>query len=162
MLARLARRSFSLVELVVTCSVIAILCGCASIAATQALAVFSDDASDRAIEREAMEVVAWIKTHLHRARALRSDVKLFVTKERYTREISFEDFPGGKKDYYEPSNEFIAFRAPGAFFIYSYRHQTMTPSLRLSIHKKTNNGFKYAGLDIVVSGYGLVTLTKVR
>jgi hypothetical protein len=132
-----------------------------NIAATSAIAVFSDEASDRAIEREAMEVTAWIKSHLHRARTLRTNARFFVTGTHFTREISFEDWPLGEKDFYKPSNEFIGFGASGdPDSIYNYLHQTMTPSFKLSIRKKTNNGSEYAHWYILISGRGYVTLNK--
>jgi hypothetical protein len=161
-----ARKAFTLAELAVTCSLMAILCGCINLAASSVIAGFSDQTSDRAVEREAREAVAWIKSHLHRARMLRGDITLFVPGDGIC--ASYIRFSGPGKESYHLHGESIGFKVPYRseggytinFFVYSYIHQTMTPAFRLGIWRKTEGGYVPVGLNIYATGRGYVYLKK--
>ncbi|MDR1019536.1 MAG: hypothetical protein LBL73_02160 [Synergistaceae bacterium] len=155
----LARRSFTLVELAVTCSVVAILCGCINLAASPVIAVFLDESRERAVEREVRETASWIKSYLHRARALRRDMRIYVPAVPATPVIYFE----GKNDVterYALYGESIGFRASSAYFAYNHLHQTMTPAFQLRILKVTDSGYEMTDWVVKVSGRGHVTPEK--
>jgi type II secretory pathway pseudopilin PulG len=160
------RKAFSLVELVVTCSIIAILCGCMNLTAASVIARFSDQSSERAVEHEARQAAAWIKSHIHRARMLRCNLTLFIPGGEHAEMIRFDD-RGEADRFYFLYGESIGFRAPIGYsglqtnyFAYMYIYQTMSPALNISILKKTKGGYLPTGWKIYVSGRGYVTLRR--
>ncbi|MDR0649471.1 MAG: hypothetical protein LBF92_09080 [Synergistaceae bacterium] len=158
----LAKRSFTLAELVVTCSVVALLCGCVTLAASPVIAVFLDESRERAVEREVLEAVSWIKGHLHAARALRRDVtlKMYANVEPT---LSFRCYGDYKDD--EMYSELIGFQASSSSmwakrFTYSHQFQTMSPAIEIRIYKLTDHGYKITDWVVKISGRGLVTPEK--
>jgi Tfp pilus assembly protein FimT len=160
----LGRRSFTLVELAVTCSIIAILCGCIGLAASPVIAGFLDESGERAVEREVLDAVSWIKSHFHRARALRRDVVLQIPAQFITPIIFFKD-DHDSIDNYSLSGELIGFNvistsAQRVYFVYSHQHLTVTPSVRIRIYKLTAGGYKKTDWIIKVSGRGYVSTER--
>ena len=161
-----ARRAFTLAELVAACAILAILCGCLNLSASSVIARLSGQSSDARVEREVRETAAWIKSHLHRARMLRRDIKLFVPGWLYTDKIRFSDSSDGDECYYL-HGEFIVYKAPTSGsgiqinkFVYSYANHTMTPACTLPIFKKTKDGYQMTSWKISISGRGYVTVRQ--
>jgi hypothetical protein len=168
-LSHAGRRAFTLAEVVVTCMLLMCLIGYAFPVAQSASERLFNPYSDYNVEREVKEAARWISGQLHKSRALRENITLIVNVGEASPIIRVSRESSPPMVYESWTGNIIAFKvsksssAPSAFsYAYNFQHQTMTPALRLDVYRRNSagSGYKYSGIDMIISGYGRVRFEK--
>jgi hypothetical protein len=157
------RRAFTTAEIVVTCVLLMCLMGYAFPVAQSVSERLFNPYSDYNVEREIKEAAEWVSGQLHKSRALRENITILVNAGEASPSIKISRSSSPIIESWTGNS--IAFKVsssssfPSAFsYTYNFQHQTLTPALRLDVYRKDSAGSGYgnSGVDIVVSGHGLV------
>jgi hypothetical protein len=157
------RRAFTTAEIVVTCVLLMCLMGCAFPVAQSALERLSNPYSDYNVEREIKEATRWVSGQLYKSRALRENITILVNAGEASPSIKISRSSSSVIESWTGNS--IAFKVsssssfPSAYaYTYNFQHQTLTPALRLDVYRQRSagSGYNNSGVDIVISGFGLV------
>lgn len=156
----MTERGFSLVEILVALTILAILGGCVFISAGKLLRRYADPLSPERIEGEVARTVAWIDDLFDRARLSERNFSLIVSP------ITPSDFFVVVWQNSEGSEEWrsdnIGLRvyssssSPSGIFRYNWRTQTLTPALTLRVFQQKNHRYIGTKWFIIISAYGMV------
>ncbi|MDR1509341.1 MAG: type II secretion system GspH family protein [Synergistaceae bacterium] len=150
------RRSFTLIEVLVTVAVLsAILSGCL-VSGISLIKRFSDGRSDLVVNGEVEDAAAWLESIIRRALLRRADFTLMVSSGSAEPWLKVLWKQSGEREEWNAKN--IAFksgRIDSISYSYSNRFQTLTPALTMSVCYGDGSGERTRWL-ISISAYGFV------
>lgn len=164
-------RAFSLVELVVVLTILAVFAGGALLNLGPSAARWADPSSEMSVEREVRATAAWIQRTIARAILDRRDFALRV--ERNSSRIDeitliWQDQDGdpirrrSRAALYAIQQQ-DGSSAPQGTYRYSWRFQTMTPALTLRAFARDDDGStRLTKWGISISGYGYVRVFEAK
>jgi prepilin-type N-terminal cleavage/methylation domain-containing protein len=153
---RAKNRSFTLIEVIVSLSIMAILLSCTFVPETRIMRRFSDSRSDFSVSGEVDKTVDWIESIIRKALELHSDFKIMAANSGASQWIKVTWEMTGEEERWE--SERIAFRIDqigSNTSSYSHRFQTLTPAMTLEVYYGDEKS-EFTGWLISVSGYGFV------
>jgi hypothetical protein len=162
-LRRIARSGFSLVELVIVCSVIAIGWGSFSLIGGVQVERYSNPHSDYNIDREIDLTVSWLDSVMRRSMNLAEDFEIRTSSSR-SNSIRITWLTGSKNEIWNSNH--IYFQSQNVAselatcFKFSHSFQTVSPAFTLAVYIKEGDKFAYTGRRIVVSVHGLISVRR--
>jgi prepilin-type N-terminal cleavage/methylation domain-containing protein len=152
------RRSFTLIEIVVTVAVLSIILSGCLVSGISLIRRFSDGRSDFVVAGEVEDAAAWLESVIRRALLRRADFTLMVSSGRAEPWLKILWKQSGEREEWNAEN--IAFksgRIDSVSYSYSSRFQTLTPALTMSVCYGDGGGER-TGWLISVSAYGFVNI----
>ena len=163
-IAIVRHRAFSLVEILITLTVLAILCGCVFVTGGDLMRRFADPHSDERIKDEVSQAVVWIDDLIYRATISEKNFEIAVSRiapsSRFV--VTWQDVD--HQEEWSSENIGVQVHSAGkpasSIFRYDWRTQTLTPALTLRVFKQKDLHFTGTKWFIIVSAYGLVRATE--
>ncbi|MDR3165617.1 MAG: type II secretion system GspH family protein [Synergistaceae bacterium] len=151
------KNAFSIVELMTVIALFAFILSATLVTGTSMIKRHADKRSDFRVESEVEEAAAWLRSVITRALWNKSDFTLMVSADGAESSMNVKWGTSGEREYWNAEN--IAFKtagnATGVSSNYSYRYQTLTPAISITVYYKDDRRTR-AGWTISASGYGFV------
>lgn len=161
--AKAAKRralGLTLIELLITCFVLAVISATLVFTAAPSLDRYVNPYSDHNIELDVAETAAWMDHLLYRATAFRRDFKLIASPLSPSSSITVKWSDTAKTEKWQ--GEYIALKvnstASNAPYSFHYDHltQTLTPAVTFRVYNQKKNASTATKWYISISGYGFV------
>ncbi|MDR3354009.1 MAG: hypothetical protein LBO21_03135 [Synergistaceae bacterium] len=158
-----ARSGFSLVELVIVCSVIAIGWGSFSLVGGAQIERYSNPLSDYNIDREVDLTVSWLGSVMRRSLTLAEDFEI-RTSSYCLNTIKVKWLMGNKDEIWNAGQiHFQSYNVASELatsFSFSHSFQTFSPAFTLAVFIKEGGKFVDTRRRIVVSAHGLISVRR--
>ena len=151
------RRSFTLIEVIITVAVLSAVLSVCLVSGISLIRRFSDGRSDFVVAGEVEDAAAWLESVMRRSLLRMADFTLMVSSGKAESWLKVLWKQSGEREEWNAKN--IAFksgRSDSISYYYSNRFQTLTPALTMSVCY--GGGGERTGWLISISAYGFVKI----